>query len=220
MAYSTFQLKRLERKRLGICKCGNKLPDDKPRTSQCLDCRTKTNKKHFNKVKKNKDKGLCSCGRPPESNYVRCSRCRNTKNVDYKKVYVDKGMCAVCGKNPILNGLVNSPLGLRKCEKCYLKTCSKRNLESSAHWQELKQKLINQDYKCVYTGTLIELGVNDSLDHIKPASKFPELAKDVNNVEWVARGINSTKWNRTSDEFINLVVKIAYNNKQTNHLLV
>jgi 5-methylcytosine-specific restriction endonuclease McrA len=56
-------------------------------------------------------------------------------------------------------------------------------LGSSKYWSRLRDKLVSQGYRCVYTGELLVLGVNDSLDHIYPASRFPERAKDPNNLK-------------------------------------
>ena len=52
------------------------------------------------------------------------------------------------------------------------------------------------------------LGVNDSLDHVYPVSRYPERATDPTNVEWVCRTINGMKRNRTPEEFLALLAQI------------
>ena len=45
------------------------------------------------------------------------------------------------------------------------------------------------------------LGTNATLDHILPASRYPDLRSDPSNVEWVADWVNSMKQDATPDEF-------------------
>jgi len=75
-------------------------------------------------------------------------------------------------------------------------------LKTAKHAEAISAKLKAQNYRCAYTGELIVLGVNDSLDHILPTSKFPKLRSDPTNVEWVTRKVNCMKWDSTREEFI------------------
>jgi len=68
--------------------------------------------------------------------------------------------------------------------------------------QIMLDRLKQQDYKCPYTGEQIILGINAHLDHIKPKSRFPELATDLNNIEWVSAVINHAKADMTKEEFL------------------
>jgi 5-methylcytosine-specific restriction endonuclease McrA len=88
------------------------------------------------------------------------------------------------------------------CEPCYFKKTSTDCLKTAKHAEVIGQKLKDQNYRCAYTGEEIILGLNDSLDHILPISKFPELRSDPANVEWVTRKVNCMKWDSTRDEFI------------------
>lgn len=88
------------------------------------------------------------------------------------------------------------------CERCYFKKTSTDCLKTARHAELLGQKLKTQKYRCAYTGEKIVLGLNDSLDHILPISKFPELRHDPENTEWVTRKVNCMKWDSTRDEFI------------------
>jgi hypothetical protein len=96
----------------------------------------------------------------------------------------------------------------RLCEGCYLHKQSRQRLGSGKYWRILRDKLISQDYRCAYTGELLVLGVNDLLDHIYPAMRFPERAKDPTNLEWVSRKINEMKRDRTPEEFLTLIAGI------------
>jgi 5-methylcytosine-specific restriction endonuclease McrA len=88
---------------------------------------------------------------------------------------------------------------------CYFKKTAKERLGTRREWAGLRDKLAEQDYRCVYTGMPLVLGVNDSLDHIKPAQHYPELRHDPSNVEWVTREINMMKRDRTPEEFLSLL---------------
>jgi hypothetical protein len=55
-----------------------------------------------------------------------------------------------------------------------------------------------------------------SLDHIKPCSKFPELSKDINNVQWVTKWANAAKWDLTTEEFIAQCKQVYENSKHKN----
>jgi len=78
----------------------------------------------------------------------------------------------------------------------------------------LKNKLVDQDYKCPYTGIDLVLGTNTELDHKFPVSRFPELAEDLDNVEWVCSIINKAKYDRTKNEFLALCEKVVMTAKE------
>jgi 5-methylcytosine-specific restriction endonuclease McrA len=124
-----------------------------------------------------------------------------------RQEYIDKrslrGVCVRCGKPP-----VNKSVKYLFCEEHYYKKTASGNLRSAKHWIAVKNKLIAQGYKCAYTGELIEFGVNDTLDHILPKCRYPELARNTNNIEWITRKVNLMKRGRTRDEFLALANKI------------
>jgi len=59
-----------------------------------------------------------------------------------------------------------------------------------------------QEGKCAYTGVELVPGVNASLDHIFPVSRFRHIAKHIDNLEWVCLSVNYMKRDRTRDEFL------------------
>ena len=121
-----------------------------------------------------------------------------------------QGWCVACGASAVLPSLAANAK-FRLCESCYLKKLSRQRLGSNQHWTVLLDKLTAQDWRCAYSGTPLVLGVNDSLDHKFPALRFPDLARDPENVEWVSREINEMKRDRTPEEFLSLLrVILAY----------
>jgi len=96
----------------------------------------------------------------------------------------------------------------RECQECYLKRTAKNNLGSEDFAPLLLAKLEAQQWMCPYTDEILVLGHNDSIDHILPRSRFPDLATDPENVQWVLRDVNSMKNQLTNDEFLGLVAII------------
>lgn len=76
-------------------------------------------------------------------------------------------------------------------------------------------KLREQGHACAYTGEKIVLGVNDSLDHIYPARRFPHLRNDPKNVEWVTRLVNTMKTDLTREEFLTMIGNILQRRHST-----
>lgn len=151
------------------------------------------------------DAGLCAyCGKhPPSLDYRSCNSCRERVNRNNRgKIArnVANGTCPACGKQPVLPAMRGKRWSF--CERCYFKKTSTDCLKTAAHAEIIGQKLKGQNYRCAYTGEEIILGLNDSLDHVLPVSKFPELRSDPTNVEWVTRKVNCMKWDSTRDEFI------------------
>ena len=78
----------------------------------------------------------------------------------------------------------------RLCEECYIRKTTRNCLGSMKEWRKIRQKLYDQEFKCTYTGTLLVLGTNTSLDHIYPLHSYPHLKADPDNTEWVLREVN------------------------------
>ena len=53
---------------------------------------------------------------------------------------------------------------------------SSKHLGTTTRWQELGQLLERQNFTCVYTGRQLILGLNTSIDHIKPLTKWEETS--------------------------------------------
>jgi hypothetical protein len=60
----------------------------------------------------------------------------------------------------------------------------------------------------IYRRKLI-LGVNASIDHIKPVSRYADLALKLDNMEWVSFRVNLAKSDLTPEEFLSLIKAIA-----------
>jgi 5-methylcytosine-specific restriction endonuclease McrA len=84
-------------------------------------------------------------------------------------------------------------------------------LGSATRWKELEDLWIKQDGICPYTGSKLILGVDASLDHILPSSRFPEHRHDINNVEWVHYRVNEMKKDWTKEEFLQFMRGILAN---------
>jgi len=163
-----------------------------------------------------KQKGIClSCAKNnslPDRNC--CQSCKTLiikSNQDRKFNLQEKEICGFCGQFPHLESLSDSKD--RICETCYFKKRSRRHFKTVIYWQILKQNLEEQNYLCPYTGEKIVLGVNDSLDHIFPCSRFPEKKFDLDNVEWTTRKINTVKNELTKQEFLDLCSHIIQHQK-------
>jgi 5-methylcytosine-specific restriction endonuclease McrA len=67
----------------------------------------------------------------------------------------------------------------------------------------------NRKPVCPYTGEMLVLGVNAHLDHIESKRNRPDLARDINNLEWISEKANLAKNGMSKDEFIQFCSLIA-----------
>lgn len=88
------------------------------------------------------------------------------------------------------------------CEVCYFRDISTKHLGTRTRWQELKAKLEQQNYKCFYTGEALTLGINTSIDHLNPRSKFKEEVSDIKNLVWCTNEVNRMKTDNTYKDFL------------------
>lgn len=124
--------------------------------------------------------------------------------------------------------LYSSRVSAGLCRYCERKRLTDSNTVCELHWfvniaykrlgdgsqraaNSIRLKFYGQDRKCPYTGIELVLGVNASLDHIKPASLYPEVSSDVDNVEWVHIDVNSAKGAMSRDQFIDFCRLVAKN---------
>jgi hypothetical protein len=116
---------------------------------------------------------------------------------------LSRGLCRYCSTPQIPNSCF--------CEYHWFRDKAYNHLGSGnrTNINLLKTKLEKQNYTCPYTGEKLILGINCSLDHICPPSRFPELANKLDNVEWVTRRVNLVKGNMTKEEFIKFCIHIA-----------
>jgi hypothetical protein len=148
--------------------------------NRCKKCVSRYQKKHF------------------QENKVRLV----SKTRHYRDSNIKKGKCCFCVEARL-------PNSKSFCEKHFLERVSMTNLGTTKHGIDLKSAFEKQGGKCAYTGESLVLGLNASLDHIKPLHTHPELSKDVSNVHWVLRQVNEMKRHHSEMEFLTLVSKIA-----------
>jgi 5-methylcytosine-specific restriction endonuclease McrA len=55
---------------------------------------------------------------------------------------------------------------------------------------------------CPYTKEPLVIGVNLHLDHIRPVSRYPNLAYKYSNLQWVSKRYNTAKGAMTHEELI------------------
>lgn len=138
-----------------------------------------------------------------------CSEClarASQRRKSYLMKAAAQGKCFRCGgKEPIVEAAAKYAV----CETCYLKGTAAKAMGNVKLWGILKEKLVAQNYRCAYTGVPLVLGVNDSVDHILPRSRFPELVGDPTNIEWTTGQVNLAKRDLTRDEFLELVKQIV-----------
>ena len=94
------------------------------------------------------------------------------------------------------------------CETCYLKSVSSRHFGSEIRHVDLLDILKKQDFRCAYSGNILILGENASLDHILPKVKYPEKAQDIKNVQWVISDVNKMKSDFNEERFVELITAI------------
>lgn len=201
MSYDKAKQKRIDN---GLCaKCG----DRTDHTVYCSTCTKICTEYNRQRRIKRRQLGICHrCESKTENNLVHCQKClckiRKYRTAD--KLKAPRGVCVTCRTEQCLPSLIDAKLYRRICQKCYLKQSSCSQLGSSKYWKQLLQKLENQQFCCIYSGDKIILGVNDSIDHIYPKSKYPDRALDLSNVQWVTRTVNYSKGCLTHDEFFGL----------------
>lgn len=89
-----------------------------------------------------------------------------------------------------------------------MKSTSDKHLGGRHRWRELLAVFVKQKGKCAYTGELLILGDNASLDHKMPKSRGGEDVSS--NLQWVTWNVNDCKRALTHDEFVALCRKVAF----------
>ena len=177
----------------------------------CYNCRRKlplTNQFFYiNKSRKDGFDNRCiSCAKHSikKSQQKRDRKDVNKKHQENRKIRLSQGLCEFCN-TPRL------PSSNIYCEKHYLGDMAKKHLGTTKRWKELKHLLEKQNFKCAYTNETLILGVNASIDHKFPASRFPDLYNDVDNLQWVTKSINIMKRDFTNEEFLNIISLVFKN---------
>lgn len=125
---------------------------------------------------------------------------KNIKTKQYREGQYEKGKCKVCREPRLYD--------LKTCKKHHLMDLSYKHLGTTTRWQELEQLLERQNFTCVYTGRQLILGLNTSIDHIKPLSLFPQLNYNIDNLQWIDSSVNSIKSNMIEEDFLSLIKQI------------
>lgn len=116
---------------------------------------------------------------------------------EWRKLQSEKGLCKVC-KQPHLPNQ-------KTCYKHYLADLSRKHLGSTKYWEKLDELFLKQNGKCAISGLPIQIGVNASIDHIKPLSKHPETLNQLSNLQWINSDINRMKLDMEFDQFLVLI---------------
>jgi hypothetical protein len=111
-------------------------------------------------------------------------------------------ICTKCNKPALQN--------LHSCLKHYFYDTSYNHFGTSKYWKELMDIAGKQDYICPYSGLQLIPGVNMSLDHKRPVSRFPKQKTDLNNVQFCDMTVNQAKHAMTEDEFLAFIERIYY----------
>ncbi|MBD0370316.1 MAG: hypothetical protein ICV60_05735 [Pyrinomonadaceae bacterium] len=139
-----------------------------------------------------------------------CKECSSNNPLslrERRELLKANGFCQGCGKVP---AIIHPLKGYKAyCETCYLKHRSITYFRVNKYWTVLKAKLEAQEYRCPYTGETLALGVNATIDHILPVSRYKEKALDLDNIQWVSDRANQAKGQLTPEEFLDLVKAVA-----------
>jgi 5-methylcytosine-specific restriction endonuclease McrA len=97
------------------------------------------------------------------------------------------------------------------CEWHYFSDVAKSRLGKADKCtvEALRVKFYESNCLCPYTNKTLVLGVNASLDHKLPVSRYPEKRSSLDNVEWVSARANDAKGNLTTQEFIEFCHTVA-----------
>lgn len=201
---------REKRRQNGLClPCGEPAI---PGETRCERCKKLHQEAARRLVVRKAAANIClDCSEPALPNLRRCATHRartaehRLKSVQKLKHLFGQGLCMDCGQ-PALSATAHRRFA--KCGICFLKQVARRHLGSLSRWPELQQKLISQNSRCPYTGALLELGRNASVDHIFPTSKYPELRTEISNIEWVCMAANAAKGDMTKETFLEWIALV------------
>jgi len=131
----------------------------------------------------------------------RCKECYLLQKRERRKEKIAQGICGRCMQDELLpNGAL--------CQTCWFKQTAIPRMGSVEKYRELQAKFEEQRGVCPYTGRNLVLGLNTSLDHIRPVSLFPELKDDLDNLVFVDTSANLAKNTLSVEEFKQLVIDL------------
>lgn len=148
-----------------------------------------------------KNSGLCfRCGIPTYTDKVYCHACGLKVSDKAQKLRQKNRDARVCSR---CRGILDT--NNTYCKICTVKKSAYDHLGSASRYKELFTILEKQQYLCPYTGEQLIIGENASVEHILPRSRFPGVAQDITNLEWVSITVNEMKGALTRDEFLAMV---------------
>lgn len=167
----------------------------------CISCLEQANKDALKRLELIDSDGLCRrcLTKKAKSGYKWCEDCsilRRKEHAEYENQKILDGCCTRCGKK-------KAPNGSKRCGMCVIKNTSFRYTGTMNNWKLLATIFLRQNKTCPYSGRLLTLGVNASLDHIVPRSMGGD--NSVANLEWLDKDINTMKSSMNKEEFIALI---------------
>lgn len=87
-------------------------------------------------------------------------------------------------------------------------TAARKLWNVAERWYELRLLFEKRCGICPYLHQTITVGTDASIDHIIPKSRGG--SNDITNLQWVHRDVNTMKWDKTHDEFIQLVEQLYH----------
>ena len=165
--------------------------------------KNKTKEKGYELCCKKCSKQRLSQYKPKNKSEQEKKEYNNYRN-DWRKQQFQKGLCKVCNEPHLPNQ--------KTCYKHYLSEMARNHLGSTKYWKDLDELFKKQDGKCAISGIPLQIGVNASIDHIKPLSKHPETKNQLTNLQWVESNINRMKLGMEFEDFINLISIILKHN--------
>lgn len=104
---------------------------------------------------------------------------------------------------------------ISRCKRCYFRAAARNNLGDVSLAPHLELLLKRQKNKCAYSDVKIKIGVNASVDHIKPRALGGRDSLD--NVAWVDKHVNSLKGALTKAKFVRLCQRVI---KRAGYLII
>lgn len=174
-----------------------------PGSTVCSVCAAKR-QQFAERVTKLADDGFCvKClVNPRDQNYRTCTSCRKdtTEKARVRRErYKADNRCPNCGDTKLDHS--------QYCKVCYLRFIAVAAGLPGTDWELLLALLEQQDGRCAYSGEVIHLGLNSSLDHILPYSLGGN--SNISNLQWVTRDVNVMKRAFTEEYFLSLVCSIT-----------
>lgn len=194
--------RQTERKAAGGCRSCHQ-PAEEGKTL-CADCSARAAARQAERYAERKTVKIClHCPQPAEEGKVRCKEHVEYMAERYIARTAERKSAGVC-KNCLRPSLDGHAL----CEEHYLRATTRNHFGSPKRWEELRDLFYAQNGRCPYTGVLIVLGINASLDHIRPKSRGG--SDELDNLCWTTDFLNILKHDHTIEELDVLLVQHGF----------